>query len=294
MELEEKVKELIKWYMDTYGNLGESGNRSIDLVDSKLYTRNSKCVEVDESLNQIFIDLVLDHFKTLWDNDLITDDIESFNREIMLDNINTKFAINYPEQSAKLKEETGGYFTLDDLDCIKVKFEIEKPIGDLGKSGNKVINLVDSKLYTKNSKCVEIDENLNQIFIDLVLEHLQSLWDNDMIDSNFSFSRDVLLEQINDKFTERYPEQSARLREETGGYFTLDDLDCIKVKFEIEKPVGDLANKINFDLLNTFFNHQHEMTRSSSVNKTTMKNILNDGRDISIAKLVENTSLIIK
>ena len=149
--------------------------------------------------------------------------------------------------------------------------------GDLGKSGNKVINLVDSKLYTKNSKCVEIDENLN-----------------DMIDSNFSFSRDVLLEQINDKFTEKYPEQSARLREETGGYFTLDDLDCIKVKFEIEKPIGDLANKINFDLLNTFFNHQHEMTRSSSVNKTTMKNILNDGRDISIAKLVENTSLIIK
>lgn len=90
----------------------------------------------------------------------------------------------------------------------------------------KVINLVDSKLYTKNSKCVEIDENLNQIFIDLVLEHLQSLWDNDMIDGNFSFSRDVLLEQINDK--------------------------------------------------------------------TTMKNILNDGRDISIAKFVENTSLIIK
>ena len=80
----------------------------------------------------------------------------------------------------------------------------------------------------------------------------------------------------------------------TGGYFTLDDLDCIKVKFEIEKPIGDLANKINFDLLNTFFNHQHEMTRSSSINKTTMKNILNDGRDISIAKLVENTSLIIK
>lgn len=66
------------------------------------------------------------------------------------------------------------------------------------------------------------------------------------------------------------------------------------IKDEIEKPVGDLANKINFDLLNTFFNHQHEMTRSSNVNKTTMKNILNDGRDISIAKLVENTSLIIK
>lgn len=106
--------------------------------------------------------------------------------------------------------------------------------------------------------------------------------------------KEVTLLCKNDKFTERYPEQSARLREENGGYFTLDDLDCIKVKFEIEKPIGDLANKINFDLLNTFFNHQHEMTRSSSINKTTMKNILNDGRDISIAKLVENTSLIIK
>lgn len=185
---QDNLKEKLNNYRKAYTMLNldaESGNRSIDLVDSKLYTRNSKCVEVDESLNQIFIDLVLDHFKTLWDNDLITDDIESFNREIMLDNINTKFAINYPEQSAKLKEETGGYFTLDDLDCIKVKFEIEKPI-------------------------------------------------------------------------------------------------------------GDLANKANFDLINTFFNHQHEMTRSSSVNKTTMKNILNNGRDISIAKFVENTSLIIK
>lgn len=120
-----RLKNVMLDAVITYGDLGKSGNKSIDLVDSKLYTKNSKCVEVDESLNQIFIDLVLDHFKTLWDNDLITDDIESFNREIMLDNINTKFAINYPEQSAKLKEETGGYFTLDDLDCIKVKFEIE-------------------------------------------------------------------------------------------------------------------------------------------------------------------------
>ena len=66
--------------------------------------------------------------------------------------------------------------------------------GDLGKSGNKVINLVDSKLYTKNSKCVEIDENLNQIFIDLVLEHLQSLWDNDMIEEWIS-RQELLFEQ---------------------------------------------------------------------------------------------------
>lgn len=166
--------------------------------------------------------------------------------------------------------------------------------GNLGESGNRSIDLFDSKLYTRNSKCVEVDESLNQIFIDLVLEHLQSLWDNDMIDDICSLNRNVLLEQINDKFTEKYPEQSARLREETGGYFTLDDLDCIKVKFEIEKPIGDLTSSVNFDLVNTFFNHQHEMTRSSSVNKTTMKNILNNGRDISIAKLVENTSLIIK
>ena len=58
---------------------------------------------------------------------------------------------------------------------------------------------------------------------------------------------------------------------------------------------ANINNKqINLGYFNTFFNHQHEMTRSSSINKTTMKNILNDGRDISIAKLVENTSLIIK
>lgn len=167
--------------------------------------------------------------------------------------------------------------------------------GDLGKSGNKVINLVDSKLYTKNSKCVEVDESLNQIFIDLVLDHFKTLWDNDLINDDVeSFNREIMLDNINAKFAINYPEQSAKLKEETGGYFTLDDLDCIKVKFEIEKPISDLTNNVNFDLINTFFNHQHEMTRSSSVNKTIMKNILNNGRDISIAKFVENTNLIIK
>lgn len=167
--------------------------------------------------------------------------------------------------------------------------------GDLGKSGNKVINLVDSKLYTKNSKCAEIDENLNQIFIDLVLEHLEKLWEHDMITVEAtSFDRNILLKYINEEFIRKYPEQAARLEEETGHYFTLDDLSFIKIKFKIEKSIVDLCNRENFDLVNTFFNHSHEMTRSSSVNKTTMKNILNDGRDISIAKLVENTSLIIK
>lgn len=39
---------------------------------------------------------------------------------------------------------------------------------------------------------------------------------------------------------------------------------------------------------------KHFHVEDYSGNKTTMKNILNDGRDISIAKLVENTSLIIK
>lgn len=167
--------------------------------------------------------------------------------------------------------------------------------GDLGKSGNKVINLVDSKLYTKNSKCVEIDENLNQIFIDLVLGHLSQLWSNDMInETGDSFDRTTLLDYINEEFIRKYPEQATKLKEETGHYFTLDDLIFIKIKFEIEKPIGNLCNRENFDLVNTFFNHGHEMTRSSSVNKTIMKNILNDGIDISVAKLVENTNLIIK
>lgn len=164
--------------------------------------------------------------------------------------------------------------------------------GDLGKSGNRTIDLVDSKLYTRNSKCVEVDESLNQIFIDLVLEQLQPIWDNDMF--NNTLNREEFLDCVNYQFEHKYPEQSAKLKEETGNYFTLDDLDCIRIKFETEKPIGDLLNKENFDLISTFFNHQHEMTRSSSVNKTTMKNILNNGRDISIAKFVENTSLIIK
>lgn len=169
---------------------------------------------------------------------------------------------------------------LYDNNCNVIDYTIID-VEDINKISKYKISKCGNYAYANiNNKNVALHRIMTNTIneLDKIHNPIQSLWDNDMIDSNFSFSRDVLLEQINDKFTERYPEQSARLREETGGYFTLDDL----------------ANKINFDLLNTFFNHQHEMTRSSNVNKTTMKNILNDDRDISIAKLVENTSLIIK
>lgn len=92
--------------------------------------------------------------------------------------------------------------------------------GDLGKSGNKVINLVDSKLYTKNSKCVKINENLNQIFIDLVLEYLQSLWDNDILMVIFRLVEMLFLNKLMINLLKDIPNNLLDLKKKLGLFYS--------------------------------------------------------------------------
>lgn len=64
--------------------------------------------------------------------------------------------------------------------------------GDENKSGNKVIDLVDSKLMSRASTVCEVDTNLVLELKDAVFDRLRELWNNDMLlDSNELQSIDV-------------------------------------------------------------------------------------------------------
>ena len=79
--------------------------------------------------------------------------------------------------------------------------------GALGKSGNRLINLPDAKLYTKASACTELDNNRLSILLQLALDVYQTSWENDTLEEEFgSIADERLLQMINEKFKEHFKE----------------------------------------------------------------------------------------
>jgi hypothetical protein len=177
-------------------------------------------------------------------------------------------------------------------------YEAVVAYGETGKSGNKVINLIDSKLYTKKTEVVVINEDILLTFKDLVFDQFRELYNNDMVDitdTNVdSLDPQGFIDVVNAKFKAEYPERAERMIEEYGRLFVVEDLMLINVKFETSISIYDLLGKSNFRLLEGFFDTEHISNVAPDINKTVIKNMLKDGIQSSFANLDYNESLIIK
>lgn len=115
-------------------------------------------------------------------------------------------------------------------------YEAVVAYGETGKSGNKVINLVDSKLYTKKTEVVVINEDILLTFKDLVFDQFRELYNNDMLDISDtnvdSLDPQGFIDVINAKFKAEYSERAERMIKEYGRLFVVEDLMLINVKFE--------------------------------------------------------------
>lgn len=163
--------------------------------------------------------------------------------------------------------------------------------GALGKSGNRLINLPDAKLYTKSSACTEVDLNRSSILMQLFLDVYHVAWEQDTLDSQLCrMNEGELLRKINLKLEELYPNEEVVP-------FTIDDLYGLRINFSFNYSLGQLNNPASFSLLQAWFDN-HEDSQNSiisvDVNKTDVKNKIKDGQDITIADIVEYDSLIIK
>lgn len=169
--------------------------------------------------------------------------------------------------------------------------------GELGKSGNRVINLPDSKLYTKTSKACDINERYALVFKDLVIENLRELYNNDMLsDSINSDSIDPIgfIDVINATFEATYPELSVILLNEVGHLFTIDDLNALGLKMEIEFKAINILNKDKFSLVNAYFDNEHISNLSLNISKSNIKALIEANMDITFGEIKQNESLIIK
>lgn len=162
--------------------------------------------------------------------------------------------------------------------------------GALGKSGNRLINLPDAKLYTKASSCTEIDMNRSAILMQIFLDIYQTAWEQDTLDEQYgNMSNNKLLNKVNTKLVELYPNEEVIP-------FTIDDLYTLKINFHFSYSIGELNDISKFSLLNAWFDNDKMSNNfiEGDMNKTEVKNRIKDGANISIANIVEHDSLIIK
>lgn len=162
--------------------------------------------------------------------------------------------------------------------------------GALGKSGNRLINLPDAKLYTKSSACTEVDINRSSILMQLFLEIYSISWSQDTLTSQYSSMTDArLLDLINDKYAEAYPNEEVVP-------FTIDDLYSLKLNFNFSFTLSELNCADKFTLLQAWFDNAQiaGSSISADVSKTSVRAKISDGDDISIASVVYHDSLIIK
>ena len=162
--------------------------------------------------------------------------------------------------------------------------------GALGKSGNRVINLSDSKLYTKSSACTEVNLNRSNILMQLFLDVYHVAWSQDTLDGQYGAMTDArLLDLINDKYAKSYPDEEVVP-------FTIDDLYNLKLNFSFSFNLSELNCTDKFSLLQAWFDNAeiNGTSVSADIDKTTVKSRINKGDDISIASVIYHDSLVIK
>ena len=162
--------------------------------------------------------------------------------------------------------------------------------GALGKSGNRLINLPDAKLYTKSSACTEVNLNRSSILMQLFLDVYYIAWEQDTLDVQYgTMTEEELLNKINKKHIENHPHDKVTL-------FTIDDLHGLNINFNFSYNLAQLNSPARFSLLQAWFDNSGigQNSISADVNKTDVKNRIKDGQDLTIANVIEHDSLIIK
>ena len=170
-------------------------------------------------------------------------------------------------------------------------YEAVVKFGDEGKSGNKTIDLVDSKLYTKKSKSCVIDEKYSDILKTIFFEYIFSLYDNGMLE-DISLDIKRVVYRINEAFINSYPEEAKELYETRGHYFTKEDLLLFNVNIQFNISLADLIQLDKYSIVDAYFSNTEKAVIIENNKSSRIKPLLDN--NISFAKEEYSECLIIK
>lgn len=167
--------------------------------------------------------------------------------------------------------------------------------GSTGKSGNKVIEGSTYKIYSRNTTTTVLDDirisDIIRQFVDIVTEYLAST------EIKESLSIEYLARIISAHMkAETSPIEEAEAEDTQSPFVdvTTDDIFAIDTKITINIRLSELANSTNFNLAQWIGQNPHKVEFKSSTSKSAVAANLDLNADLTIAKQVSNTSLIIK
>lgn len=165
--------------------------------------------------------------------------------------------------------------------------------GSTGKSGNKVIEGSTYKIYSRNTTTTVLDDirisDIIRQFVDIVTEYLAST------EIKESLSIEYLARIISAHMkAETSPIEELEAGQSSFLDVTTDDIFAINTEITINIRLSELANATNFNLAQWIGQNPHKVEFKSSTSKSAVAANLDLNADLTIAKQVPNTSLIIK
>lgn len=159
--------------------------------------------------------------------------------------------------------------------------------GIKGKSGNRVFELWDAKLFTRNTEAVELKEDRIAILTEEFFDYARELYRQGILETGEDIDPAGMLDAINEICAAKYGEDFV--------YFTLGDLANTRYKVSFNLTPKELLTDTQY-ILKAF----SALTYCSDVAFCTPKDSIKgyiktiDESDLSIAELKVNTSISIK
>lgn len=166
--------------------------------------------------------------------------------------------------------------------------------GSTGKSGNKVIEGSTYKIYSRNTTTAILDDirisDIIRHFVDIVTEYLAST----EIKESLSIEHLARIISAHMKAETSPIEEVSEDAQSPFVDVTTDDIFAIDTEITINIRLSELANATNFNLAQWIGQNPHKVEFKSSTSKSAVAANLDLNADLTIAKQVSNTSLIIK
>lgn len=160
--------------------------------------------------------------------------------------------------------------------------------GTDGKSGNKIIELEDCKLFTKSTESViENKERLDILRYEFI-DYCRELYKNDLLITGDDIDVQGLIDSINAKCIAE--------RGENFIPFTIYDFICVNIIFKFTVSLKNLIESNNY-LLQAYYGLDYSTGIDMDIDKNTVKYIVKDqniNNNITIGNIEKNKVLCMK
>lgn len=159
--------------------------------------------------------------------------------------------------------------------------------GTSGKSGNKSIELWDTKLFTRSTEAVDVKTERTDLLTNAFFEYAYELYNADILETGEDVDPKGMLDAINAKLVAEYGEDFVP--------FTMGDFANIKFNISFEFTPQELLTDTQF-ILKAAVGLANKPTIISIVPKDKVKSYIKvvEENDVTIATINKNTSINIK